>query len=147
MFSPRRIRRDYHRAMRTTDLFGAYIIIVLLLSAAPLHAQFAPGQFECRNWDVQPTTLQAVLALKSDGSYQATDNVADLTAHRASATGHYAYHSNKKQIDFTSGAWSDRVGTYMPQVKGTDFVVIHTRRDPEGKVDGTFRCARTHSSQ
>jgi hypothetical protein len=31
----------------------------------------------------------------------------------------------------------------MPRVKGTDFVVIHTTRDPEGKVDGTLRCART----
>jgi len=117
--------------------------LAFFLCSAPLQAQFPAGQFECRNWEIQPTTLVAVIALNADGSYQATDNVADLTAHRSSATGRYTYDANKKQIDFNSGAWNNRLGTYMPQVKGTDFVVIHTRRDPEGKVDGTFRCART----
>jgi hypothetical protein len=119
--------------------------MTLFLSGAALHAQSPTGQFECRNWEVQPTVLLAALTLNSDGSYQAIDNVADLTANRPSASGHYTYHPNKKQIDFTSGAWNNRLGTYMPQVKGTDFVVIHTRRDPEGKVDGTLRCARTGS--
>jgi hypothetical protein len=119
--------------------------LALFASAATLHAQSPTGQFECRNWDLQPTVLLAAFSLNADGSYQATDNVADLTAHRPSATGHYNYDPSKKQIDFTSGAWNNRVGTYMPQVKGTDFVVIHTRRDPEGKIDGTLRCARTRS--
>jgi hypothetical protein len=119
------------------------MIFSIFLTSVPLHAQSPAGQFECRNWEVQPTVLLAALTLNSDGSYQAIDNTADLTANRPSATGHYTYHPNKKQIDFTSGAWNNRLGTYMPQVKGTDFVVIHTRRDPEGKVDGTLRCART----
>jgi hypothetical protein len=121
--------------------------LALSLSGASLHAQSPVGQFECRNWDIQPTVLLAAFSLNADGSYQATDNVADLTAHRPSATGHYTFDPSKKQIDFASGAWNNRVGSYMPQVKGTDFIVIHTRRDPEGKVDGALRCARTTSQR
>ena len=33
----------------------------------------------------------------------------------------------------------------MPHVKGTDFVVVHTKRDPENKIDGTLRCLHTHA--
>jgi hypothetical protein len=133
--------------MRTLHSACASLIVALFLSATPLHAQFPAGQFECRDWDVQPTVLQAALTLNSDGSYQAIDNMADLTANRPSAKGHYTYHPHRKQIDFTSGGWNNRLGTYMPQVKGTDFVVIHTRRDPEGKIDGTLRCARSSPSR
>ncbi|MGA2005074.1 MAG: hypothetical protein ABSG70_16935 [Terriglobales bacterium] len=50
---------------------------------------------------------------------------------------------NKQQIDWSSGDWKDRIGTYMPNVKGTDFVVVHTKKDPEGRIDGVLRCART----
>jgi len=131
--------------MRTVLSIFLGMIFALFPIPAPLHAQSPAGQFQCRNWEIQPTVLLAVLTLNADSSYQAIDNVADLTAHRASATGHFAFDPNKKQIDFTSGGWNNRLGTYMPQVKGTDFVVIHTRRDPEGKIDGTLRCARTSS--
>jgi len=129
--------------MRNMVLICSCAILAPFLSAAPLHAQSLTGRFECRNWEIQPTVLLAAFSLNADGSYQAIDNVADLTANRPSTTGRYTFDSNKKQIDFTSGAWNNRLGTYMPQVKGVDFIVIHTRRDPEGKVDGTFRCART----
>ena len=33
----------------------------------------------------------------------------------------------------------NRLGLYMSKVKGTDFIVIHTKRDPVGKLDGTLR--------
>ena len=101
------------------------------------------GQFECRDWESTPTVLLAVLVLHGDGSYEATNRVDDLNAHRPTTTGRYTYDVEKQQIDWTSGGWKNRIGTYMPHVKGTDFVVIHTKRDPEGKIDGTFRCART----
>lgn len=129
--------------MRIALAICCCVLLALFLFVAALHAQSPTGQFECRNWDLQPTVLLAAFTLNSDGSYQATDNVADLTANRPSATGRFTFDPNKKQVDFTSGAWNNRVGTYMPQVKGTDFVVIHTRRDPEGKADGALRCART----
>jgi hypothetical protein len=67
----------------------------------------------------------------------------DLSAHRPSTKGQYIYDVNKQQIDWSSGDWKDRIGTYMPNVKGTDFVVVHTKKDPEGRIDGVLRCART----
>jgi hypothetical protein len=101
------------------------------------------GQFECRDWESQPTILLAVLVLRADYTYEATDKVDDLNAHHPTTTGEYSFHQDKQEIDWTSGDWKDRVGTYMPHVKGTDFVVVHTKRDPENKTDGTLRCART----
>jgi len=110
-------------------------------------AQSPVGQFECRDWESQPTILLAVLVLHADGSYEATDRLDDLNAHRPTTTGRYAFDEDKQQIDWMSGGWKDRIGTYMPHVKGTDFVVVHTKRDPENKIDGTLRCARTPPPQ
>jgi hypothetical protein len=101
------------------------------------------GAFQCRNWDISPTILLALFTLHGDGSYEATDKVSDLTAHRASTTGRYTYDVAAQKIHWTSGDWKGRVGTYLLNLKGTDFIVIHTERDPEGKVDGVLRCART----
>jgi hypothetical protein len=100
------------------------------------------GQFECRDWESESTILQAVLVLHPDGSYEATDRVDDLNAHRPTTTGRYVFDEDKQQIDWSSRNWKDRTGTYMPRVKGTDFVVVHTKRDPDNKTDGTLRCAR-----
>lgn len=33
----------------------------------------------------------------------------------------------------------NRLGLYMSKVKGTDFIVIHTKRDPVGKLNGSLR--------
>ena len=101
------------------------------------------GKFECRDWETQPTVLLAALVLRGDGSYEATDKVDDLTANRPSATGKYTYDQSKQLINWTSGGWKGRSGTYMPNVKGTDFVIVHTKQDPEGKVSGALRCARS----
>ena len=105
------------------------------------------GQFECRDWESESAILQAVLVLHADGSYEATDRVDDLNAHRPTTTGRYVFDEDKQQIDWTSGNWKDRIGTYMPHVKGTDFVVVYTKRGPDNKTDGTLRCARTAPSQ
>lgn len=105
------------------------------------------GHYQCRDWERQPTTLLAVLVLHRDGTYEATDTIKDLQANRATTTGRYNFDESKQQVDWTSGEWRNRLGLYMPRVKGTDFVVIHTKRDPEGKLDGTLRCAHTPSSQ
>jgi hypothetical protein len=110
-------------------------------------AQSPVGQFECRDWESQPTILRAVLVLRADGTYDATDRVDDLNAHRPTTTGRYSFSEDKQQIDWTSGGWKDRIGTYVPHVKSTDFVVVHTKRDPENKADGTLRCARTSPPQ
>jgi len=91
--------------------------------------------------------IQAVLVLHADGSYEATDRVDDLNAHRPTTKGRYVFNEDKQQIDWMSGNWKDRIGTYMPHVKGTDFVVVYTKRGPENKTDGTLRCARTAPSQ
>ena len=100
------------------------------------------GQFECRDWESESTTLQAVLVLHVDGSYEATDRVDDLNAHRPTTTGQYVFEADKQKISWTSGNWKNRLGTYIPNVKGTDFIVVHTKRDPDNKTDGTLRCAR-----
>jgi len=99
--------------------------------------------FECRDWETQPTVLLAALVLRGDSSYQATDKVDDLTASRPSATGKYTYDESKQSINWTSGGWKGRSGTYLPNVKGTDFVIVHAKQDPEGKVSGALRCARS----
>jgi hypothetical protein len=71
----------------------------------------------------------------------------DLQANRATTSGKYNYEPSKQQIDWISGQWSNRLGLYVPNVKGTDFIVVHTKREPEGKLDGTLRCTRTLSPQ
>jgi hypothetical protein len=110
-------------------------------------AQSPVGQFQCRDWESQPTILLAVLVLRADGTYDATDRIEDLNAHRPTTTGRYSLSENRQQIELTSGGWKDRIGTYMRHIKGTDFVVVHTKKDPENKADGTLRCARTPPSQ
>lgn len=110
-------------------------------------AQPPTGHYQCREWERQPTILLAVVVLHGDGTYEATDRMKDLQANRPTTTGRYTYDESKQQIDWTSGHWRNRLGLYMPKVKGTDFIVIHTKRDPEGKLDGTMRCARTPSLQ
>lgn len=110
-------------------------------------AQSPTGHYQCRDWEKQPTTLLAVLVLHGDRTYEAIDRMKDLQANRPTTTGRYNYERSKQQIDWTSGQWSNRLGLYVPNVKGTDFIVVHTKRDPEGKLDGTLRCARTLSPQ
>jgi hypothetical protein len=118
------------------------------LASGQRSTQSPVGQFECRDWDVQPTTLLAVVVLRSDGSYEATDKTEDLTAHRPTTSGRYTYDPRKQLIDWTSGGWRDRIGTFMPKVKDTDFVVVHTKDDPEGKIrGGALRCARMPQAQ
>jgi hypothetical protein len=106
------------------------------------------GEYQCRNWDSQPyTTLQATFTLHGDGKYEATDQTNDLNSNRPSTTGRYTYDKSNQRIDWISGKWQDRFGSYMPHVKGDDFIVIHTKRDPEGKGDGGLRCVRTSPPQ
>lgn len=132
-----------------TRLGMALFVFAVFLSASAI-AQSATavvvGKFECRDWNNTPTTLIAVLALHRDGSYEATDRVEDLNAHRPSTSGQYRYDKDRQRIDWTSGRWNDRIGTYTPHLKGTDFVIIHTKRDPEGKVDQGISCARTSAA-
>jgi len=106
-------------------------------------AQQPTGHYQCRDWEKQPTTLLAVLVLHRDGTYEAIDTMKDLQANQPTTSGRYSYERSNQQIDWTSGQWSNRLGLYMPNVKGADFIVVHTKRDPEGKLDGTLRCART----
>jgi len=110
-------------------------------------AQSPTGHYQCRDWEKQPTTLLAVLVLHGDRTYEAIDRMKDLQANRPTTTGRYNYERSKQQIDWSSGQWSNRLGLYVPNVKGTDFIVVHTKKDPEGKLDGTLRCARTLSPQ
>jgi hypothetical protein len=49
------------------------------------------------------------------------------------------------QTEWLSGGWKRLAGTYMPNRKGTDFVVVHTKRDPENHRDGTLRCVTLSS--
>jgi hypothetical protein len=134
------------KAKKVTGVLASILasILTMIGIAAGQRAVSNPtGQFECRDWEKQPTILLAALVLHSDGTYEATDKVGDLTAHRPSATGKYSYDQSKQLIDWTSGGWKGRSGTYMSNVKGTDFVVVHTTQDPEGKISGALRCARS----
>jgi hypothetical protein len=126
-------------------LLGTYLAGAVPVATTQETAQSPAGHFECRDWESQPTILLAVLVLRTDGTYEATDRLDDLNAHRPTTTGRYSFSGNKQQIDWTSGGWKERIGTYMRHVKGTDFVVVHTKRDPENKSDGTLRCALTPS--
>lgn len=131
------------RSIRMAFTLGTFLAGAAHVATAQDTARSPAGHFECRDWESQPTILLAVLVLRPDGTYEATDRLDDLNAHRPTTTGQYFFREDKQQIDWTSGGWKDRIGTYMRHVKGTDFVVVHTKRDPENKSDGTLRCALT----
>lgn len=109
--------------------------------------QSPSGHYHCRDWEKQPTTLLAVLVLHGDGTYEAIDRMKDLQANRPTTT-----------CDITMNDPNSKLtGPRASGVIGLDFTCLarkvrtslsfNTKRDPEGKLDGTLRGARTLSPQ
>jgi hypothetical protein len=78
------------------------------------------------------------MRLRGNRSYQAKD----LTTSIPEVHGHFTYDPPKKTIRWDSGIWKTLLGHYNPNPSGTPAFVVTTKKDPEGKVDGTFQCIR-----
>jgi hypothetical protein len=74
--------------------------------------------------------------LHANGSYEAKD----LTAPIPDVHGRFTYHAKSKTIDWNAGIWKTLLGHYVPNNPGTPFFIVTTKKDPQGKVDGTFQC-------
>jgi hypothetical protein len=80
--------------------------------------------------------MVANMRLNSDGSFRAKD----ITTSLPEVRGHFTYDAKAKTIEWDSGIWKTLLGHYTTS-PGPLFVVT-TKRDPQGKVDGTFQCVR-----
>ena len=124
--------------------YAMLLALVASIASIPGVAQGPQGQFICRRYEPGPPesgggtlTNVAAMTLRQDGSYQAKD----LTTHIPEVHGHFAYDAETKTITWDSGIWKSLMGHYVPNSSHPLFVVT-TKKDPEGKVDGTFQCIR-----
>jgi hypothetical protein len=119
-----------------------FLSLMITFASLPTSAQGPRGEFMCRRYDSYSSqgsvTNVATMYLHRDGSYQAKD----LTTSIPEVHGHFTYNPHKKNIEWNSGIWKTLLGHYNPSPSGTPFFVVTTKKDPEGKVDGTFQCIR-----
>ena len=118
--------------------------LLLLLCALSAGATDGPrGKFQCRRYPAQESTSPygdpvAYIWFHPHGVYE----LLDLTTTRGKVSGRYAYDRDKREIDWTSGDLSRYIGHELPEVQGIESIRLNTRKDPEGRVDGTLRCLR-----
>ena len=124
-------------------LFAA---LMLAFVNTPGWAEGPQGQFLCRRQEPPPPDSGggyfinvATMRLRADGSYQAKD----LTTSIPEVHGHFTYDAKAKTIEWDSGIWKTLLGHFVPNPSGKPLFVVTTKKDPEGKVDGTFQCVRS----
>lgn len=107
-------------------------------------AQEPIGEFQCRHQAVSDGSAYpqpvAYLWLWADEHYE----LLDLTTTKGKTSGRYSYDSGKREIDWKSGDLSKLAGHYLP---AASLVMLNTKKDPGGPVDGTLPCIRIPSSQ
>jgi hypothetical protein len=118
------------------------LFISLVAFSASAYAQNPHGAFVCRQYSVwaatDPFTNVATMHLARDGSYSAKD----LTAHTPDVHGKFVYDAKAKIVTWDSGIWATLLGHYVPNVSGTSLLLVTTKKDPDGKINGTLRCLR-----
>src|SRR5579859_995520 len=118
------------------------LVISLLAFSASAHAQGPHGDFVCQQYAVwyatDAFTNVATIHLGNDGSYSAKD----LTAQMPDVHGKFVYDAKAKTVTWDAGIWATLLGHYVPSVSGTSLLLVTTRKDPEGKVNGTLRCLK-----
>ena len=128
-----------------THLRSILCLLLIAFLVADASAQTPEGQFMCRRQEpgsgevgVGFFTNVATMNLRKDGSFQAKD----LTTNVPEIRGHFIYDDKKKIIVWDSGIWKTLLGHYVPNVSGTDVVMVTTKKDAQGKRDGALQCVR-----
>jgi len=127
---------------------GRYLLAALLplTLSTQMHAQTPQGDFICRQyvgggsdggWTLENV---AVMHLSDDGAYRAKD----LTTAIPEVHGRFTYDEKKKTIVWDSGIWTTLLGHYIPSVAETQVIMVTTKKDPEGTVDGALQCIRVN---
>jgi hypothetical protein len=122
-----------------------FLALMIAFVNAQGWAQGPKGEFMCRRYEAGPPesgggsfTNVASMRLHGDGSYDAKD----LTTSIPEVHGRFTYDAKAKTIEWNSGIWKTLLGHYAPNRSGTPLFVVTTKKDPQGKVDGTFQCVR-----
>ena len=125
---------------------GILLLSVAFSLTATAYAQGPKGQFVCRRNEAGPPevggstyfTMVANMRLNADGSFQAKD----ITTPAPEARGHFTYDKKAKTIEWDSGIWKTLLGHWLPNSSPAPLFIVTTKKDPEGKVDGTFQCVQ-----
>ena len=80
----------------------------------------------------------AYIWVHPNGTYE----VLDLTTTRGKTSGKFTYDQKNEFIDWTSGDLSKLIGHYFSSVSGQTAIMLNTKKDPEGRMDGTLPCIR-----
>ena len=123
-----------------------FLALLPSLTTVASYAKGPQGDFMCRRYEAGSPeggggslTNVARMVLHSDGSY----NAKDLTTSIPEVHGRFTYDAKTKTIQWDSGIWQTLLGHYAPNKgSGTPLFVVTTKKDPQGKVDGTFQCVR-----
>jgi hypothetical protein len=123
-----------------------WILIALLLLALNTQgrAQTPQGDFMCRRFVSGGADAGWILAnvavmhLNDDGTYRAKD----LTTSIPEVHGRFTYDAKTKTLVWDSGIWTTLLGHYLPNLSGTAVLMITTKKDAEGTVDGALQCIR-----
>ena len=117
-------------------------LLVLFVSLSAWAAE-PQGKFQCRRYPPQTDTSPygdpvAYIWLHSKGIYE----LLDLTTTKGKTSGRYSYDPKKQEIEWMTGDLSKYVGHYIPNIQGAAAIRLNTKKDPEGRVDGTLPCVR-----
>lgn len=118
-------------------------ILALAILSLPAFAATPTGKFQCRRYPPQTGTSPygdpvAYIWLRPHGEY----DLLDLTTTKGKVSGQYVYDKTKHEIDWTTGDRAQYVGHYEPYIEGTKALRLNTKKDPNGRVDGTLWCVR-----
>lgn len=110
--------------------------------SARAYAKGPHGDFVCRQYSVWAATDAftnvATMHLASDGSYSAKD----LTTQTQEVHGKFAYDSRAKTVTWDSGIWATLLGHFLQDSSGASLLAVTTKKDPDGKINGTLRCLK-----
>lgn len=117
-------------------------ISILFAFGATAFAQSPHGDFVCRQYSVWAATDAftnvATMHLAGDGNYSAKD----LTTHTPEVHGKFGYNAKAKTVTWYSGIWATLLGRFVHDASGASLLAVTTRKDPDGKINGTLRCLR-----
>jgi hypothetical protein len=116
-------------------------LLFLLVFLAPCLAQNPIGKFQCRQFPGFDGTYSQPVAyiwVYPNGTYE----VLDFTIKKGKTSGNYVFDRKNQLIDWSSGDLSKLVGHYLPDVSGAAVIILNTRKDSDGHVDGALPCIR-----
>ena len=122
-----------------SNLRFCLLSVLFLALSARAYAKGPHGDFVCRQYSVwYEFTNVASMHLSDDGTFSAKD----LTTNTPEVQGKFTFDTKTKAITWSSGIWATLLGHYVPDVSGTSLLLVTTKKDPEGKINGALRCIR-----